>query len=249
VRTISAGLSRNIPAEVKRAVRQRCGFGCVVCGASIYEYDHFDPPFAEAQEHNPEGITLLCPTHHAEKTRGVLPISRVVEFNRSPVALVSGEATLQRPYFDHIPDLSLGGGLLVRNTPIPIMVDNEPIIEFMPPEPGSHVARINATLTNADGGQLLRIVDNEWRVESGVWDYEWVGQRMTIRDGSASIALQMTIFPPKYISIDRLTFSKGRANVRITETELKINGSTLVDNIASNNHVGLTLFSSGGFAF
>ncbi|GAH43227.1 unnamed protein product, partial [marine sediment metagenome] len=47
------GLSRYIPLEIKRAVRQKCGFGCVVCGSTIYQYHHFDPPFNEAKQHNP----------------------------------------------------------------------------------------------------------------------------------------------------------------------------------------------------
>jgi len=31
---------RNIPLPIQREVRQRCGFGCVICGTLLYEYDH-----------------------------------------------------------------------------------------------------------------------------------------------------------------------------------------------------------------
>jgi hypothetical protein len=48
---------RYVPAEIKRAVRQRCGFGCVLCGVPIFQYDHMIP-FAEVQEHTEENITL-----------------------------------------------------------------------------------------------------------------------------------------------------------------------------------------------
>ena len=65
-------LNRDIPNLVKRQVRQSCGFGCVICGASIIDYEHVDPIFAEAKEHDPEKITLLCPQHHAKVTRGFL---------------------------------------------------------------------------------------------------------------------------------------------------------------------------------
>jgi len=62
-------LKREIPAAVKRTVRQACGFGCMVCGEAIYEYEHIDPEFAEAKEHSPDAIGLLCPTCHARVTR------------------------------------------------------------------------------------------------------------------------------------------------------------------------------------
>ncbi|HVG01277.1 MAG TPA: hypothetical protein VM842_00220 [Nitrospira sp.] len=235
------GLSRTIPADVKRSVRQRCAFGCVICGASIYEYDHFDPPYADATQHTSEGITLLCPTHHAEKSRGVLPIETLLKANATPVALEKGQTSLQRPYFDHIPSLALGGGLLVHATPIPLMVGGVAVIEFLVPEADSHIARINAVITNDDGSNLLRIVENEWIVESGVWDYEWVGQRMTIRDNSGTVALQITIHPPKFISIDKLRFKTGNYDVVITQTEMKVNGNTFVDCIANNCRVGMAL--------
>ena len=41
------GLTRDIPEPVRRAVRQGTGFGCVICGAAIITYHHFDPPFVK----------------------------------------------------------------------------------------------------------------------------------------------------------------------------------------------------------
>lgn len=54
------GLSRYVPSDVRRIVRQRCGFGCVICGLSLYDYEHFAPYFKDAKSHDPDGITLLC---------------------------------------------------------------------------------------------------------------------------------------------------------------------------------------------
>lgn len=48
------GLTRDIPASVKRAVRQRDGFGCVICGLGIYTYEHIDQPFK-----NDKNIVLM----------------------------------------------------------------------------------------------------------------------------------------------------------------------------------------------
>jgi hypothetical protein len=241
-------LSRTIPADVKRAVRQHCGFGCVLCGASIYEYDHFDPPFVLAERHDPEGITLLCPTHHSEKTRGVLPLEAVRRANASPAALQNGETTVSRPYFDHIPSLLLGGGILIENTPVPLEIDGVPLIKFAEPEEGSKVARIFATITSENGEHLLSIEDNEWIVRSGVWDYEWVGQRMTIRDDSGAVSLQIVVYPPKLIEIDRLRFKRGGFDVIVTRTELRVNGGTFVNCVSSDCPVGMALGKSSARA-
>ena len=235
------GLGRDIPKDVKRAVRQRCGFGCIICGASIYQYDHFEPEFSEALCHDPEGITLLCPTHHDEKTRGVLPIELVKRHNLDPTPVKDGQTSVTRPYFDHIPSLALGGGMLVENTPIPVMVRGIPMIEFMAPESGSQMARINANITSEDGSSGLRIVDNEWIVDTGVWDYEWVGQRMTIRDDKGNVSLQIAIFPPELIRIDKLRYRRSGVDVTITQTEIVANGVCFSNCLASNCYIGISL--------
>ncbi|MHB0562224.1 hypothetical protein ACX3RA_15640, partial [Escherichia coli] len=54
------GLSRRIPETIKRQIRQRCGFGCVICGFGFYDYEHFKPDFVDAKVHDPNGMTLLC---------------------------------------------------------------------------------------------------------------------------------------------------------------------------------------------
>jgi hypothetical protein len=59
-------LPRAIPEPVKREVRQRCGFGCVICGKPLYDYDH-KLGFSKVRRHVAEQITLLCPTHHADE--------------------------------------------------------------------------------------------------------------------------------------------------------------------------------------
>ena len=52
------GLSRNIPAEVRRVLRAEAGFGCVKCGRAFAEYEHIEPEFASAREHAPKDMAL-----------------------------------------------------------------------------------------------------------------------------------------------------------------------------------------------
>src|SRR5689334_6226345 len=64
------GLSRDIPKRIKREVRRRSRFGCVLCRSGIYDYEHIDPEFADARKHDPDKICCLCPSCHALVTRG-----------------------------------------------------------------------------------------------------------------------------------------------------------------------------------
>lgn len=235
------GLARSIPKAVKLDVRQKCGFGCIVCAASIYDYDHFRPSFAEAKAHEAEGIILLCPTHHAEKGRGVLPGEFLEEFIKEPMALRNGQTSVVRPYFTGVPSLRLGGGGLIYDTPIPVAVNDDPLIAFLPPEEGSSVTRINARISSEDGSNLLRIEENEWIVETGVWDYEWVGHRMTIKDYTGQTSLQLGVYPPTLIEVQRLRFNGSGKDVIITETEITVGKNILVDCVVSGCVIGLAI--------
>jgi hypothetical protein len=81
--------SRNIPEPIKREVRQRCGFGCIICGFPLYEHDHMKE-WALVQEHVAEDLTLLCDKHHKEVTNGFLPREKVIEANENPYNLKEG---------------------------------------------------------------------------------------------------------------------------------------------------------------
>lgn len=239
--TNASGLSRNIPTDVKRAVRQRCCFGCVNCGASIYEYDHFDPEFAQANQHDPAGITLLCPTCHGLKKKKVLTTEKLRELNTAPAACTAGHSKVQLPYFEGFPSIRLGGGVLISKTLIPFQIDDEPAMILRPPETGSKVARISALIRGIDGDSVLRIMENEWIVEGGVWDFEWVGQRMTVRDASGATVFQLTMFPPNYISIDYLVTNFAGHEIRVNETEAKFDGFQIKDCQFEQWEVGVQL--------
>jgi hypothetical protein len=86
-----------IGAEMEKEVRRRCGFGCVMCGLPLYEYDHI-LGWSNVQRHVAEEITLLCDMHHREKTHGLLPLDHVVAANREPFNL---RRAVSRPHDLH----------------------------------------------------------------------------------------------------------------------------------------------------
>lgn len=80
----------SIPANIKYEVRQRCGYGCVICGYPFFDYDHMTP-YKIVKEHRAENITLLCGNHHNLKSSKALSEEVVRQHNDQPYAIVYGK--------------------------------------------------------------------------------------------------------------------------------------------------------------
>lgn len=197
-----------IPPEIKREVRQRCGFGCVICGLPLYEYEHM-LEWAEVQRHEAEEITLLCRQHHGEKTNGLLPKETVLEANKNPYNLRAGVSkNLFLHYSGNDVQLALSNstfsfnGLSDNSFFAPLVVDGLAVVGFRV-ESGRLLLQFLAF--NELNVPILQIVDNELVYRTEQWDIEWVGQKLTIREGHRKILLQLVFEPPNIIRI-----TKGR---------------------------------------
>ncbi|MGB8993528.1 MAG: hypothetical protein WCD80_15840 [Desulfobaccales bacterium] len=197
-----------IPPEIKREVRQRCGYGCVICGIPLYEYEHM-LEWATVKRHIADEITLLCRQHHGEKTNRLLPKEDIDTANANPFNLRKGVSknhllhysgksvrlALSNGYFE-FHDLPEGAFFA------PLVVDNVPIVGFRI-ESGRLLLHFIAF--NELNIPIIQIVDNELIYRTDQWDIEWVGQKLTIREGHRKILLQLIFDPPHTIKI-----SKGR---------------------------------------
>lgn len=205
----SLGLSRYVPAEVKRTVRQRCGFGCVICGDAIFQYDHMVTGFAEARVHAAEDITLLCGTHHQMKSAGSLSVETVQRANADPKCKQRG---FSRGPFDIGPDfaeLLLGTITCIHTTNI-INIFGDRVLYLAPPEMPGGPMQINATLSDDRGTVVMQIVDNEWCTPVSNWDVAVQGPTITIRRGPADIVLAIRTTPPNRLEFERLhMFHRG----------------------------------------
>ncbi len=185
------GLTRDIKPSTKLEVRRRCGNGCVVCGRFPYEYEHFDPEFVDAREHNPNGITLLCPTHHADKTARRISKRAVVDANANPFNETNDarwDVLLGR---DGVQTIEMG--TVVIEGPGDFSLNKVPIVELRRDDDGFW--RFSAALCDEDGRRALRIEDNEVVLKRGAWDAQLEGPRLTIRSAMRRTSLEMTFLP------------------------------------------------------
>ncbi len=235
-----------IPPEIKREVRKRCGFGCVICGMPLYEYEHM-LEWAEVKRHVASEITLLCRQHHGEKTNGLLPKENVIEANNTPFNLKTGVSKSHLLHYSgKNVQLALANSIFQFNDLpenaffAPLVVDGLAVVGFRV-EDGKLLLQFIAF--NEFNVPVLQIVDNELIYRTEQWDIEWVSQKLTVREGHGKILLQLVFEPPHTIRI-----AKGR--ILLNGIELLIgadylfcsNNSSFLSGISTTNcRVGLAI--------
>lgn len=210
------GLSDDIPSPIAREVRQRCGFGCVICGKALYQYEHVDPTFEDAKRHDANCIVLLCGGCHDSVTRGFLSKDTVKEKALHPKCLEEGFSF--GPFdIGTRPVEILLGTILARNTQTLIRVCGENIFSVSPPPKPGQPFLINAFFSNKNGSPILSIVENEWRPSTDNWDVEAVGGRIIIRNAPRDFALVLRSEPPHRLVVERMAMEHKGIRIECSE--------------------------------
>lgn len=194
-----------IPESIKREVRQRCGFGCVICGLPLYEYEHM-LEWATVKRHVAKEITLLCREHHGQKTNGLLPVEAVIQADKKPYNLKEGVSKSLLLNYSGNTDISFKFGDSILPYPklpegsyvYPIVIDDIPIISFCIK---NNNLFINFVAFDENNELVFHIVENEVVYSTEQWDIEWVSNRITIREHKGAILLRVAFNPPNNITI------------------------------------------------
>ena len=197
-------LSRNIPESIKRLIRQRCGFGCVICGKFPFHYDHFEPEFKDAKKHNADGITLLCPSCHQEKTNGDIRTEKIKECNANPFCFKNQGGKYLLKDLEAPLQIKLGQISLKSSKGKIFQLDGKDLIsitESAKDEP----PYLNLKFSN-DIDSILEIVNNEIVASSKNWDFEKKGKKIIIRKNKKEIFLEFEFIPPSQIQFKKINF-------------------------------------------
>ena len=186
-------VSRYISDEIKRLVRQKSFFGCVICGVPVYHYDHIHD-YAETGDNQAENLTLLCPTHHQDKTSGRLTRDAVLKFVENPH---NGSKKFTASHFMPIVgDTALFEAgtnrfeFSFRSQPgrfSAIEIFRQSILGLHNEE--GHLL-LDVLLTAQNGDPLVVIEKGELRVSTGVWDYRLEGRDLVISSPNQKPTLQ-----------------------------------------------------------
>jgi hypothetical protein len=182
--TNAQGLSRNIPTAVKLQVRQECFFGCVICGAMPFDYEHFDPEFVDARVHDAKGIALLCPGHHRDKTAGRLAPQLIADCRANPFNKVNN-ATWKPALGPGLVRFNFGGNLFSGSS-AGFSINGSPVLRVtMPPNGG--VWGLTGSFV-ANGKEMLRFEDSLVTAYSGSWDVNLAGTRLSVSNQAGKVA-------------------------------------------------------------
>lgn len=197
------GLNRHIPSDVALAVRRRCGFGCVICGASIVQYDHITPPFADAQSHDPLGIALLCGSCHDQVTRKYWSRERVAAALAQPHCKASGFSWGEFDFGNNQPSLRFAG-VTLSNCPVPIAIEGKPLFRLEGPEELGGPFRLSGDFFDSRGRSVCSIDQNRWQLRSKAWDVQFTGGRIEVKSQKGAYALVLVADPPHGLRVERL---------------------------------------------
>lgn len=240
--------SRNIPQKVQREVRQRCGFGCVICGNPIYDYEHMKE-WSKVKEHIADDITLLCPEHHREVTARRMPREIVENANQNPFNLrQEGSSPMQLYYQGNSCEFLIGGNSFTMDAQeetrqlIAIMVDGVPLLSFI--LDNGHLL-LSANLFDRYNQPVLVIKDNQLLYSVEPWDIQLVGQTLIIRERTRKILLDIVFNTPNKVVINRARLLCNGVEVLIKDDYLLAgnNNNLFMGNKFHNIHGGIVIGS------
>jgi hypothetical protein len=205
-----------------------------MCGLAITQYEHIDPPYAEATSHDPAKIALLCGSCHDRVTRGMWSKHKVLEARLAPITFAKGYA---RDAFDFkVPfELFFGGNCFTDVCCIVRKSTGEEWFSIEPPEATGAPPRLNAKFFGSNGQPELEIYQNEWRCTTGVWDLEVYGSIIEIRAAPRKVMLRLRAMPPHGLELQYLDMifqdtgilvdQHGTIHLSVAGTQIKMKGT------------------------
>jgi len=215
------GLSRAIPEDIKRQIRQESGFGCVCCGLAIATYEHIEPTFRDAQEHDPSKMAYLCGSCHDRVTRGIWSKQKVMVVRSEPWCIKNHRGHDSFDISAPNPVIWVGPNEIVNINKI-LSIDDHVILAIDPPEQAGAPYAISGEFFDDSGNLLFKIEKNEWVGSIESWDVETVGRTITIRKGPGNIALRITALPPDGIMIERADMFCRHARFTVNEYQAQL---------------------------
>ncbi|HGE6483872.1 TPA: HNH endonuclease [Klebsiella variicola] len=237
------GLKRYIPADIRRKIRQDAGYGCVMCGKVFTDYEHIEPEFNNAREHDPEKMTLLCKGCHDDVTDKRISKRKVWLAKENPFTkknkLVKG---ILDPDTDEM-KLKIGS-LISIGASIVIIVHGKPLFWFSVPETSGEPLYLNAIFSD-DKGIIAYIEDNIFHGVVASQDIDTEGYTIEVRYGVGDIALILKAEGDAPLFIERFSFCYLGNRIKLDKKGITINEfpvlsveQSLTISMNKNNYIG-----------
>jgi hypothetical protein len=194
-------MERTPPVETRRSLRREVNFGCPVAGCAnpYLEYHHFDPPWREAQHHNPEGMLALCAEHHRKADAGAFTVEQLRGMKQPSGSQVTGR-------FDWLRNeiLAVVGGNFYHETPVIFEYKGEKAIWFERDADGNML--LNIRMVTGSGQPRLSLRNNDWIVLGSPVDFESPpsGKRIHAKyDNGDTLTVEFFVLPDLAATLKR----------------------------------------------
>lgn len=218
------GLPRDIPDAVKREVRRRSKFGCVICRAGVCDTEHFDPDFADAKSHDPDGMCCLCTSCHRKVFSKHFSKAYVRKKYHEVDAADPADVPAPFDYLDFHDgkaELCIGGINYDPGVTSIVKYHGTDVFSVSPAAPGE-AAGINAVFADDQGKETLRIENNVWRGALDAWDIEVEGPRIKVRKKKGAFSLRLRLEPPGRVVIEQLDMRYRDTHILASEASYAV---------------------------
>ncbi|MDH3292806.1 MAG: hypothetical protein OER95_00620 [Acidimicrobiia bacterium] len=133
------------------------------------------------------------------------------------------------------------------------------VLKVSPPEDRGGPFQLSGRFFDSDESEVLRIVNNEIEVNSGSWDVEQVGQKITIRKQRGEITLSVAHVPPATFHVERLNMNykyhhleilrSGALSIEMTDSPIGPHqvGEFTGQHVEMSGPIGIHIPAKGGF--
>lgn len=185
-----------IPESIKREVRKRCGFGCIICGDPIIEYEHIKE-YSKEKIHREENLTLLCSNHHSQVTRGIISKKIVKQYNEKPFNKTQ-DFTKKLDLFLANDDISFiistvafrKDDFVDGSEFVVLEISGRKVIYF---EKENGMLLFNCIFFKRNGSPIFIVHKNELVFSTNNWDVTIIGKKLIIREGIRKVILEIIL--------------------------------------------------------
>jgi hypothetical protein len=206
------GLKRSsLDAVTKQQIRQRCGFGCIVCGELPWDYAHIEPPFEDALRHDPACMALLCDRHHREFDA----TPRLLSMERIRAAMLSPRNATSDPVWRSMlgpgqPTVQFGGQLLFGSE---VRIEcNGHVVFSVCSHPDPLVPwELSGRIYGASGERLVHFERNELHANHELADINFKASRLTVHSTTKDVLLE-------------IAFDADQGLIRVEHLQMRLGG-------------------------
>lgn len=239
------GLKRYIPAEIRLKIRKDAGFGCVLCGCILVDYEHIDPEFHHAKIHDSNRMTLLCITCHGRVTRKIISKKSVWDAKLNPKSLQDG--FVHDLLFVDTQNMEVRiGNSVSKKTKVILTIHGKPIIWFEPPLIDGEPSKLCAIFYDDEGKAVSYVNRNQFVAYSDNQDVKSESTELSIVSGGIKCltldragggVLQISKMQGRYLDTSVKLGDQGELIIKQGGSTMTLN-SIHVENCGSAIHLG-----------